>query len=72
MKNILALTVLILLQASLVFAADKNFSGFVQINKERQLFVNWDKAQPGQPTVVLLNGLTYSTVQWERFAQAFA
>src|SRR5689334_13801993 len=43
--------------------------GFVQIREDRQLFVDWSYAKPGQPTVVLLNGVTYSTEQWERFAQ---
>jgi pimeloyl-ACP methyl ester carboxylesterase len=46
------------------------FQGFVKISADRELYVDWNYAQPGKPTVVLLNGLTYSTVQWEEFTQA--
>ncbi len=50
--------------------AQDHFQGFVQIGVDRELYVDWKKAQAGQPTVVLLNGLTYSTKDWERFAEA--
>ncbi|MCE3011189.1 MAG: alpha/beta hydrolase [Proteobacteria bacterium] len=43
------------------------FEGFVKIAPERELFVQWDEAQEGQPTVILLNGLTYSTKQFASF-----
>lgn len=53
-------------------ADDKTFSGFVQIRKDRELYVDWVKAAPGKPTAILLNGLTYSTKQWDRFTQALS
>jgi pimeloyl-ACP methyl ester carboxylesterase len=43
---------------------------FVRIAKGRSLFIHWDKAEEGKPTAVLLNGLTYSTEDWDRFAEA--
>lgn len=51
-------------------ATNYDFEGFVRVSEQRELFVQWQKASPGQPTVVLLNGLTYSTRQWNEFAQA--
>lgn len=48
---------------------DQNyFEGFVPLPEKREVFVRWTKPQVGQPTVVLLNGLTYSTKQWAEFA----
>ncbi|MFN7453569.1 MAG: alpha/beta fold hydrolase [Pseudobdellovibrionaceae bacterium] len=43
------------------------FEGFVKITPQRELFVQWDEAKEGQPTVILLNGLTYSTRQFASF-----
>lgn len=51
-------------------SAEKQFEGFVPLRKDREIYVRWTKAQPGQPTAVLLNGLTYSTRQWDDFAAA--
>lgn len=45
-----------------------DLSDFVEIRSGQSLFVKWKKAKAGRPTVVLLNGLTYSTKQWDRFA----
>lgn len=42
----------------------ESFKGFIKISDTRELFVDYVKAKPGKPTVVLLNGLTYSTRQW--------
>ncbi len=44
--------------------------GFVQVTPERELYVDYVPAQKGLPTVVLINGLTYSTRQWQNFAEA--
>lgn len=44
--------------------------GFVQVAPDREFFVDYVPAQKGQPTVVLVNGLTYSTRQWQNFADA--
>lgn len=61
------LGVAIVAAASLASAKD-DFAGFIEIRKNHELYVRWTKAQPGQPTVVLLNGLTYTTKQWDDFA----
>lgn len=45
------------------------FKGYVKVREDRELYVDWSYAKAGQPTVVLLNGVTYSTEQWSRFAQ---
>jgi pimeloyl-ACP methyl ester carboxylesterase len=41
-------------------------SGFVSATQGHQLYVETIAAKPGQPTVVLLNGLTYSLRQYDR------
>lgn len=41
--------------------------GFVAVSLERELFVDYVPAKRNQPTIVLINGLTYSTRQWESF-----
>ncbi len=47
------------------FNVMNDFSGFVRINTKKQLYVEYIAPQAGRPTVVLLNGLTYSTRQWD-------
>lgn len=44
------------------------FEGFIKVRPDRELYVEYVKAQPGRPTVVLLNGLTYSLRQYDAFA----
>ncbi len=44
--------------------------GFVAISSQKELFVDYVPAQGQKPTVVLINGLTYSTRQWDNFAEA--
>lgn len=64
------LTVLVLSAVSLSSVANaKSVKGFVAISSQRSLYVDYVEPQAGMPTVILLNGLTYSTLQWERFAQ---
>lgn len=46
------------------FNASQSFRGFVNIGT-KELYVDYLAPQAGRPTVVLLNGLTYSTLQWE-------
>lgn len=43
----------------------KDFNGFVTI-ESTDLYVEYLAPQVGKPTVVLLNGLTYSTRQWDK------
>lgn len=48
---------------------DQAFQGFVKISPDRELFVDFLPAKSEQPTVILVNGLTYSTKQWQDYAQ---
>lgn len=43
------------------------YTGFVEVRPGRSLYVDLKPAAPGRPTVVLLNGLTYSTRNWDRY-----
>jgi pimeloyl-ACP methyl ester carboxylesterase len=47
--------------------SDVTFKGFVQIREGKEIFVDVQKAKAGKPTIVLLNGLTYSTRNWDSF-----
>jgi pimeloyl-ACP methyl ester carboxylesterase len=44
--------------------------GFVQVRSDQRLYVEHRKAAPGKPTLFLLNGLTYSTAQWQPLVSA--
>jgi pimeloyl-ACP methyl ester carboxylesterase len=46
------------------------FQGFIQVRPDRMLYVDYVQAKPGFPTLILLNGLTYSTRQYEFYARA--
>lgn len=63
---------LVLMISGFAFAGESfkrdNFKGFIKIREGRELFVNYVKPQAGQPTLIILNGLTYNTTQWDRFA----
>lgn len=52
------------------WAAKPIQAGFVTIEPDRELYVERFAADSGMPTVVLLNGLTYSTRYWDDFTQA--
>jgi pimeloyl-ACP methyl ester carboxylesterase len=45
----------------------KEVKGFVAVSADRDLFVDYVPAKKNQPTLVLVNGLTYSTRQWDSF-----
>jgi pimeloyl-ACP methyl ester carboxylesterase len=68
------LSLLLLMISGFAFATStenfngETYKGFVKIRGGRELFVNYVKPEVGQPTLIILNGLTYSTVQWDRFA----
>lgn len=40
---------------------------FVKIGKGTEVYTDYEKAAPGQPTIVLLNGLTYSLENWDTY-----
>lgn len=46
----------------------KSFKGFVRVRPNRELYTEIVAPQPGKPTVVLLNGLTYSLRQFDSYA----
>lgn len=72
MKNVFVLFGLIFsLQISASAMTSKyDFEGFIRISSKKELFVQWHKAEGALPTVILLNGLTYSTKQWDEFGEA--
>jgi pimeloyl-ACP methyl ester carboxylesterase len=45
------------------------FKGFIQVRADRELFVDYVAPKENMPTLVVLNGLTYSTLQWDRFIE---
>lgn len=69
MKSILV--VLMFLVSAVVAQGQeaKAIRGFVAISLERELFVDYVPAKRNQPTLVLINGLTYSTQQWKAFVE---
>lgn len=40
---------------------------WVPVNAGKEVYVEYHAPQPGKPTIVLLHGLTYTTVQWSAF-----
>lgn len=72
MFNFLFALMMTLLTTISVLAADfrltANFEGFVDIGN-KELYVEYIAPRMNQPTVVLLNGLTYSTVQWTKMVK---
>ncbi|MDG0817270.1 alpha/beta hydrolase [Bdellovibrio svalbardensis] len=62
-------SVLAILVSFSVSAATNSVKGFVAINPQRSLYVDYVAPKAGMPTVVLLNGLTYSTLQWDQFVE---
>lgn len=68
MKTVVFLATLML--SANLWAAVKTFKGFVEVASGNELYVEWVAPKEGQPTVVLINGLTYSTRQWDDFTAA--
>jgi pimeloyl-ACP methyl ester carboxylesterase len=48
----------------------KVFKGFVKVKSGAELYTEYVEPQPGQQTIILLNGLTYSTRQWDNYNAA--
>lgn len=62
--------ILVLVLSTNIFAAEsRRFQGFINIGT-KELYVDYLEAQPNRPIVVLLNGLTYSTTDWEKMTVA--
>lgn len=66
MKHLIV-TFFILVASVFSLADDQHFKGFVKIGPDRELYVDYLKGKPNAPTVVLLNGLTYGTKEWDKF-----
>lgn len=47
-----------------------SFSGFVTVDEGREVYVDLERPQRGAPTLVMLNGLTYSTEEWDSLVRA--
>jgi len=64
-------TLLALLTFTFAFAHARTFTkGFVQIRPDQRLWVEQRKALNGKPTIVFLNGLTWSTREWQPLVEA--
>lgn len=51
-------------------AEAKSFEkGFVRIRPDQRLYVEYREARAGRPTLVLLNGLTWKTLDWQPFVR---
>jgi len=60
----LFLVILSMVNLAHAFNLSQDFHGFISIDST-DLYVEYSAPQKNQPTVVLLNGLTYSTRQWD-------
>ncbi len=71
MKTLISiLSILFVMMISgFAFAKTETVRGFVKIAKDRELYVNYVVASSGQPTLIVLNGLTYSTTEWDNFIE---
>ncbi len=50
--------------------AQQNQNGFLSLPSGHAVYFEYMKPAPGQPTLVLLNGLTYETTSWNSFTKA--
>lgn len=55
----------------LSLGARADFKGYVDLGPHKSIYVELIAGQPGKPTLVLLNGLTYDTRYWAPFVKAF-
>ncbi len=58
-----------LIAAVLMFSVSgfsENFKGYTEVHFGRKLYVDYLHTNPGAPTLVLLNGLTYDTTSWDQ------
>jgi pimeloyl-ACP methyl ester carboxylesterase len=46
-----------------------SFRGFVSTAPEHDLFVDYVAPKPNMPTLIVLNGLTYNTTQWDQMVE---
>jgi pimeloyl-ACP methyl ester carboxylesterase len=67
-----ALLITLTFSALVSSAKPADFSGFVEVEKDRLIYVDWRKAAPGKKTVILLNGLTYNVNHWQALASSLS
>lgn len=65
MKTILLVNLLLVLNSFAVAAAPESM--WVSVAPNKELYVEYYEPEEGKPTVVLLHGLTYTTLQWKKF-----
>lgn len=53
-------------------AGADSFKGFIKIDSLRSLYVDWHQGASDKPVVILLNGLTYETPDWDSFVTQLA
>lgn len=58
------------LSAATASAQMRTTASWVKVRPDRELYVEYTAPRPGFPTVVLLNGLTYSTRQFDSYTAA--
>lgn len=63
------LSLVFLWNADAVAQPKSSFKGFIEIENGRSLYVDYTAPKNGQPTVIVLNGLTYSTWNNEAFVR---
>lgn len=65
MNFVILLCSLFVVSAGWSFDLSQNFQGFVSINT-KELYVDYKAPRDQKETVILLNGLTYTTTQWNQ------
>ena len=60
----------LLMLSQLVGAAE--FKKYVQVAKDHAWYVEYVQPRPGYPTVILVNGLTWTTQEWSSMSSALA
>ena len=65
MKSLLSLLLFCFVSAH-AWAAQPDFDGMVELRNRQKIHAVLYKAAAGKPTVVLINGLTYTTKAWDR------
>lgn len=58
---------LVCCSAEAQIANSKGWHGFLKVRPGRELYAEFFAPQPGKPIVILLNGLTYSTRQFDKY-----
>jgi pimeloyl-ACP methyl ester carboxylesterase len=63
------LSILLVLMLSGFAFATETQKGLVKVRPDRELYVDYVAPKEGQPTLIVLNGLTYDTGSWDQFIE---